>query len=419
MTKSLLQRISLSPDNTLGRDYTIYFGAQSFYRITGIVILMVISRRLTEEEIGIYFFALALSEMFTILASFNLEPVLMRRVAVHPEYAGESLSYILGFRVASSLTYLLCVVIAASLLKSNLIGTIALVASFTLLENLYTVFGSLFLGLRRVLFNVAIGLIVQTFFLIIFLAGMWWAPSLGVLIGANLLRSLALLAAAVILTHRRICPITFVWRSEFIREGLPFLLVSLVGVAQGRIDSVLLGFFANYQTVGHYNLALRIIQGVAFVPAVFSQVFYPHLAAGRLNPQNRRRLSFAVGSLITGGLALMVGVFLTAPILTRWLYGGLSHQVGPLLRPLALLFPLQFLATFLTAVLQALQAEKKAASALGFSAASGLMMNAALIPLFGVQGAIIAKLLATLIQVCILAGYFRMICLRTQYTPGQ
>jgi O-antigen/teichoic acid export membrane protein len=113
MIKSLLQRISLSPSNTLGRDYTIYFGVQSFYRITGIVILRVISRQLTEEEIGIYFFALALSEMFTILASFNLEPVLMQRVAVHPEYAGESLSYILGFRVSSSLTNPLSVVIAA------------------------------------------------------------------------------------------------------------------------------------------------------------------------------------------------------------------------------------------------------------------------------------------------------------------
>lgn len=44
-----------------------------------------------------------------------------------------------------------------------------------------------------------------------------WAPSLGILIEANILRSLCLLGTAALVTHRWLCPLQVSWDCSFIK----------------------------------------------------------------------------------------------------------------------------------------------------------------------------------------------------------
>ena len=88
----------------LQRDTLLMLSAETLYRLSGFVLLMVLSRYLPAEEIGVYFFALSFAQIFLVFASFGLTPILMRRVAAEPQYAALHLSTLLA-PLANSWTY--------------------------------------------------------------------------------------------------------------------------------------------------------------------------------------------------------------------------------------------------------------------------------------------------------------------------
>ncbi len=391
----------------LRRAALLLIGAQTFYRLTGLVLLVVLSRFLPANEVGVYFFALSLAESLLLVASLNLEPVLMRRVAAEPEARQRHLGGVLGFRLASGPFYLVIVTIAAAAFAGTIWPVIAFVALFVLLESLYFVFGSLFVALEKVRYNVSIGVPVQALFLAVFLLGMLWSPSLEVVLGANLLRSVCLIVAAAIVTHRLVCPLRVAWDRSLFREGAPFFLLMLVATLGSRVDTLMLGFLTTYETVGHYNLALRIVVAAQFVPAAVATVLFPRLAAEGLTAANHRRL-WRGGGLLLGAAVLMAGaVNVGAAPLTTVLYGPLAVAVAPILEPLSLLLPLGFLRLFLMSALQALHQERRVLKALALGSGVGLLANAALIPVFGVLGAVYAQLVSAFLQLAILGAYVR------------
>jgi O-antigen/teichoic acid export membrane protein len=386
----------------LWHDACLLLAVQTFYKLSGVILLVVLSRRLPAGDIGVYFFALSFAESFIVLASFQLNPVLMRRVAADPAQALAHLSPLLGFRLVSSPLYLLCVTVAAVALTGATWWVILVVALFALLENIYLAFGNFFLALKKAHYNVSIGVAVEVFFLAFFLLGMWRTPSLEVLLAGNLLRSACLVGTAVFATHRWLCPLQVSWDSIFIKEGAPFILLNLLAMLRGQVDTLLLGFLTDYDTVGHYHLALRIVFASSFVPATVGLVLFPQLAAHGLSKENRRTVVCAAGLLLGLGLLGTAVIFPCAAPLTAVLYGSLAEAVTPLLRLLALLFPLTFLNLFLAATLQALHQETKTLAALAVGTGMGFLANGALIPLFGADGAAYARVLSALIQLGLL-----------------
>jgi hypothetical protein len=125
---------------------------------------------------------------------------------------------------------------------------VVLVACCTLLENCYFTFTRLFLALRRVSYDVAISMVVQVVFLAVLLLCTWWTPSLHVLLGANLFRSVCLLGVAAWVTHRRLCPLRVAWDHSLVKAGTPFILLDLLATLQEKSDALLLGFFTDYDT---------------------------------------------------------------------------------------------------------------------------------------------------------------------------
>jgi O-antigen/teichoic acid export membrane protein len=391
--------------NRLGHDAFLLLVVQIVYKLSGVILLVVLSRSLSAADIGVYFFALSFTESFMVLASFHLNPVLMRRVAADPAQASAHLAPLVGFRLVSSPLYLLCATVAAVALTGAIWRVVVVVALFALLESIYFSFGNFFLALGKTSYNVGISVAVEVLFLALFLLGMWWVPSLEVLLGVNILRSLCLLGTAVVVTHWWLCPLRVSWDSSFIKEGIPFILLTLLAMLRGQGDTLLLGFFTDYDTVGHYHLALRIVLAFSFVPTTVGLALFPQLAAHSLSGENRRTLVQGAGYLLGLGLLGIGAVFLAAAPLTAMLYGSLAETITPLLCLLALSFPLTFLCLFLSSTLQALRQETKALAALGVGTGTGFLATCALIPLFGADGAAYARVFSALIQLVLLTWH--------------
>ena len=378
---------------------------ETFYKLSGIVLLVVISRSLPPRDIGVYFFAVSFAESFIVLATFRLQRVLIRRVAADPAKASEPLSQLIGFRLLSSPLYLLCVLVVALALAGGVSWVILVVALFTLLDSIYASFANFFLALGKVTYDVTIGAAVQACFLATFLFGMWWAPSLNMLLEVSLLRSLLLSATAVFVTHLWLCPLRASWNSNFIKEGAPFIFIALLAMLSRRVDTLLLGFLLDYATVGRYQLASRVVDASLFVPRAVGLALFPQLASQGLTAENRRTLVRGATFIVVLGLLVMGAVLLLGTPLTIVLYGPLAGEIVALLRLLAFLFPLSFLWLFLSSALQALHQEKKVLRALAVGAGISFFTNWALISLFGVYGAVYARVLSALIQAGLLSWY--------------
>jgi len=387
------------------RDTFLLLVTRTFYKVSGFVVLIVLSRFLSAGDIGVYFFAVSFAESFIVLASFNINIVMMRRVAADPTQASAHLSPLLGFRLLSSPLYLLCVTITAVAFTDGIWRVIVVVALFTLLQNFYVSFTTFFFALKKVVYNVCIGVAVHILFLILFLLGMWWAPSLDVLLEANLIRSVLLLGTTVFVAHRWLCPLRVSWDKRFIKAGLPLLLLSLLAMLSGKVDTLILGFLTDYVTVGHYNLAFKVVFASFFVPGSVFLVLFPQLTAHGLSVENRRTLVRGAGFLVGLSLFCMGVVLLFATPVTAMLFGSLADAVSPLLRPMALLFPLSFLSIFLSSALLALHQEKKVLVLSATGTGISLLASYALIPPFGAYGAVYARVFSSVCLVGMLIWY--------------
>jgi len=403
--ENVTARLGLADLGPLGRDTLLLWGVQIYYRLSGVIVLMVLSRRLSPGDIGIYFFALSVEGSFVVLANLSMDRVMMRRVASNPSHVSSYVSPLLGFRIWTSPAYLLCVFLASFFLAGSILPAIMIVATATLAESLYFSIANIFIALNKAVYNVTIGVTAQTLFLLVFLASMWWTPSLGAFLGANLIRSLTLLCAGAILARRFLRGWKPTWNSAFLKEGAPFLLLTVIALMQERVDTLLLGWFAGFEAVAQYSLALRIISASTFIPSVMGTVFFPHIAADQIENKSRSIIMRGAALLAGIGLVAMTVGYIWAEPVTALLYGRLSSVVAGLLRPLTLLFPVQFLAIFLTVALQALRREKQALSAQAAGTAASVLLNVVLIPVFSIRGAITAKLLSSSLQLLLLAGY--------------
>src|SRR3972149_5075532 len=129
------------PHSRLQRDTFLLLALQVFYKLSGLILLVVLSRNLPAEDIGLYFFALSFAGSFVVLANLQINAVRMRRVAADSAHAPAHLAALLGFRLVGSPVYLLCVSAAALALTKGIWRGVPIVALLSGLVRIFFFFG--------------------------------------------------------------------------------------------------------------------------------------------------------------------------------------------------------------------------------------------------------------------------------------
>ncbi len=386
----------------LARDTAMLLAAQIYYRAGGFVVFMILSRTLIKSNLGIYLFALASAEALIFMASFDLDRVLMRRVAVDPGGAHSVMSSVVGFRLVVAPVYLASVLLVARFSDWTIWPVMAAVAALTLGESVYLSLSCLFVAVGRVDLSVRLGVVIQSLFLGLVVVAMWRAPSLETFLLVCGIRVVALIAAGLVISRRNVTLVGLGWDRSLILEAIPFALLGLVMVLQDRVDVLVVGWFTDYDDVARYGLALRIVVVSLCLPLAAGQVRYPHLSRLGPGPQSRSviRRGFAL-MIVLGGLVMAITSWFSGPV-TKLLYGPLGPEVEPILRLAVGLFPLQFAAVFLALALQAIRRERVVLIIFGLGAAAGLALELVLVPSFGVTGAVAARLIMASAQLAVL-----------------
>jgi O-antigen/teichoic acid export membrane protein len=172
--------------------------------------------------------------------------------------------------------------------------------------------------------------------------------------------------------------------------ALPFALTFFLTNLYFRAGFVLLQQFRSFAEVGWFTLAYKPFEALQFVPLAIQTVVYPLLGVYFLSDPSKLIVAYKrfFKVLVLLGWPLTVGTFvLVHPINQIFNRSGAFAQSEPALRILALGIVFLFANSAFYAMLNAINRQGLNALATGLAAGVNIVLNLALIPLFGYLGA--------------------------------
>lgn len=305
----------------------------------GLVISVWISRYLGPAQFGLFSYLIAFVALFTPIASFGLEQIVVRDLV-----AGREPSFVLGtalgLRFFGGLLVLILSVLSILLIDSahfSQAALVAIIASGTIVQAFdvidlwfqsqtlmrYTVYAKsasfLILSLVRV------GLILSYAPLISFL----WANLAELVVGA---------VASILVLHLKAMPLSS-WRFKLhearrlLTASWPLIFTGIAIMVYMKIDVVMINQISGELETGLYAAALRLSEVWYFIPMAINMSVMPTIIAARgqsvdLYYQRLERLSRL---MVQVALAFAIPVSLFATPLIAIVYGDTYRDAGQVL----------------------------------------------------------------------------------------
>lgn len=379
----------------------MFFGRIASFLISFLTITFV-ARYLGPENLGKLSYAQSFVAIFSMFASLGVDQIVYRELVAKPDKEGEILGTAIAIKLVFGVITLIATTVTAFLINTEplltwLIAIISLSFIFQPLGTVGHVFSARVLSKYPSLVGVGIAIIVPILKLIVIFFDK------GILYFAAIIAAEALLlsAAYIVLYITVLRKTIFDWqvqRSMFfalIRDSWPLMLVGVTGYLYGRIDQVMIQHFIDSTSVGLYEAAVRLTDPLGFIPGIIVGSLFPALINARKNDpaEYRRRLrSLAMLCIgISSSLALIL--FIAAPYLISLLYGPAFLDSVVILR----IYVWSTVGTVATGLMyNYFIAENRSHIQLLYTfggAVLNILLNLALIPLYGSIGAAYATLI--------------------------
>ncbi len=185
--------------------------------------------------------------------------------------------------------------------------------------------------------------------------------------------------------------------SDSLRNLIPFAVAGVFGMMYFRVDTIIVEAMMGTTAAGQYGLAFRIVEALNMLPLIVVQAtLYPRLSSlfsERKYGELRTITRLGGGSLLAASIPIAVLLTLSAPFLVTWIATDPAlAPAGPALQIFCWVFPIVCLRLLLYSVLLALHEQWFIAVALGIGAIFNIVLNFILIPVLGIQGAVIATI---------------------------
>jgi O-antigen/teichoic acid export membrane protein len=388
-----------SSPGRLWRAIITLISGEVFGRAAAFAATALLARRLGPDNFGILGFATALSGYFALAVSSGLHDVGTREVARRPHHAAEIYTTVVVIRlVLAAAATLVLIAVAQVLPKPDLVRWVVALCALS--------FFSLALDPVWVLRGLerpgaaAAGVVLSQ---CLYAAGVVWlirepadvARVPLVQFGGELLS--AIIFGAVVIAGSR--PRFALHHGlEILRSGSYIALGRVFRTVIISFDVVWLGLYASDREVGLYAAAYRVTFLLMSIAAAISAAYLPSYSRVLGTDLNQARLlvskSLETSSLV--GAPLVVGGLITAPALLELLFGAEYRDGAPAFRVLVVSVGLIFSYWIAGNVLLAENRTGMYAAIHGAAALLNIVMNALLIPAYGITGAATATLCSEL-----------------------
>ena len=185
-----------------------------------------------------------------------------------------------------------------------------------------------------------------------------------------------------------------------VKSGFSLFLISVFGTMYFRIDSVMIKYFQNYEVLGLYSAAYRLLDLSAVVSAIIGTSVFPILVSFQNSDQNRlsNLISKNVKYLSISSVFIILTLILSRREIIYFLYGDKFKISAHLLGFLAPTIFFMFLNTVFVNQLIANHQEKYLLKILIVLAFFNFLINLYLIPTYGPAGAAVSTLICELLS---------------------
>lgn len=313
----------------------------------GLLIIVLLARRLGPEGFGVFAYGLALAALGSVPLNFGMSTAVLRRFGAEPERAAPALGEALSAKLL-----LLGPLLLASLLGSLLLpGGTAAVFVALLLAQAAESFGEIYqLGFRaasRYKEEAAAASRVAIVHLAVMGLVAWaWPQPLPCALAflASRMAGLAMTGMASQRAFARLRPAGMPAAWAFLRSSTAYAVEFGLTTANSQLDAVFIQGQLGVRSVGLYQAGMKLVQGVSRLAPILALYLLPRLtrrvqAGARGQALLTLTVFGSIGALSGGVLAL------GAEPLTHLLFGERFVELSALLPWFGLLLALRFLET--------------------------------------------------------------------------
>lgn len=365
------------------------------------LLIILIARNLGDVTFGKYSFAFAFTSLFAVFADFGLSTLTIREIARNREYAGKYLGNISLIKLLLSIITGIFIVISINLLDYPLDTILAVyfAGAYVIVNSFNQFLRAFFRAFEKMEYE-AVTRITERIILFIAVASMLhFGYGLVPIISVFFIVSVFNFFVTIVLVLKRFVKPSYdidlkLWK-EIIKEALPFGLTAVFVVIYFKIDTIMLSIMINDATVGWYNAAYNIVDGLMFVIAgSLTGALYP-LMSNHYKSSNKIkevftksfRLLFFVGVVV----ALIVTAFSDKIIFI--IYGAEYANSVMALKILIWAFFIICISTVSSTLLNSAGKQKIVAIGTCLGAILNISLNLFLIPRYSLEGAAFATVI--------------------------
>ncbi|MFA6486402.1 MAG: flippase [Candidatus Magasanikbacteria bacterium] len=377
--------------------------ASVLQKTVSFVYFTVIARLIGVENTGIYFFAIAFTSIFSVLADFGLASVLTRELSKFNDRSRYYAGTVFWTKIVFGLSAYICVAIAVNVLNySPLTKQLIYLSGITMLfDNLHMVFYSIFRANRNLIFESAGIVGSQIITLIIGTVALFGGGNMYWLIIAYTFPAFINVLYSGYCARRfygfrfslAIDPIVL---RSFLLMAYPFALAGIITRLYAFSDSLIMSKLLTAHELGYWSVPYKISFAFQFIPMALSASIYPAFSAFLVSEQNKISDLFAKSwrYLFTIVFPLSAGIFILAKPAIHLLYTVKYDASIPVLRVLIISLIFTFLSFVTGALLNAGNRQSTQTALMAMALSVNLISNLILIPRIGIMGAAYSVLLS-------------------------
>lgn len=361
-----------------------------------------VARFLGPEQFGVYSYALAFVALFGAIAKLGLDSIVVRDLVNHPQarelYLGTAfwlkligafltlglLTIAVQFTGNDATTNLFIVIIASGMIfqslevvdfyfQSRVLAKYVSIAKLVQLA-LSSVLKLYFIYIQADLFWFVLVSLIDQITLALSLAYAYWRQKIGSFFGY-----FDLVTAKVML-----------------RNSWPLILAGIAVTLYMRIDQVMIKEMLGEREVGLYSAAVRLSEAWYFVPVMLTASLFPAIVSGKKISREiyHNRLQRLCTLLTWLAIAVALPMTFLADWLVSLLYGPNYQEAGSVLAIHIWGAVFVFLGVASGGFFTLENRTKKTFYRTAWGAVSNVLLNLALIPRYGINGAAIATVLS-------------------------
>jgi len=374
-------------------DLVLATGTQFFVKLVGYVIITILVRYLTKDEMGVFLFAASLATFFALFTSMGTDQYLIREVSEKPQRALKSFSRVFSLRLLLQVAFFIIINFFVFLTKPDVLETVVLTSVYVFLEDLYFTVSLFFLGLRQVIYRAVTHISAKILLLALIILVTRMRVSLNLILMCFILSNLFLIIFSLLMVWFKDGRFYLYWNRAFftkiLRISFPFFIITFLSSVQLNIDTLMLGYMRSYSTVATFTTGAKLFEVSQFVIRPLPMIFFP-ISAGLIVHQNWKQAKnlFQKLLLVTGafGIIVTILVLITADLLVSIIFGEAYFETTQIVRVLFLSVPFLFMGVICLFYSNAQHIERKAMWVLVAGVLGNIILNIFGIYYFGIVG---------------------------------